>query len=82
MKPWPESGSKAQVCHMNGGDFFESEKSTTMDRACTVNIEFTGKDGQGKTLKKGIELQDGEVIDASVMNVNSLRKFYLPMRTK
>ena len=29
MQAWPESGSKSQVTHMDGGDFFESEKSTT-----------------------------------------------------
>ncbi len=36
MKPWPESGSKARVAHMEGKDFFESEKSTTIEKATEV----------------------------------------------
>ncbi|MEN8165672.1 MAG: NADP-dependent isocitrate dehydrogenase, partial [Acidobacteriota bacterium] len=76
MKPWPESGSKARVAHMSGGDFFESEKSTTMDTATTVRIEFAGSDGSTSVLKDGLSLQPGEVIDSSVMNVAALREFF------
>ena len=76
MKPWPESGSKSRVAHMRGGDFFESETSTTLDAATEAKIEFVAADGSTKVLKKGLALQTGEVIDASVMNVAALRKFY------
>jgi isocitrate dehydrogenase len=76
MKPWPSEGSKARVAHMNTGDFYESEKSATIARACTVNIEFKGRDGHSKVLKKGMPLLEGEVIDAAVMHVAELRKFY------
>jgi isocitrate dehydrogenase len=76
MKPWPESGSKARVTHMSSGDYFESENSTTMEKADEVKIEFVGNDGQVTLLKDKLELQQGEVIDTAVMNVVALRKFF------
>ena len=76
MKPWPESGSKARVAHMESGDFYGSERSRTMTKADRVRIEFVGADGATTVLKKDLALVPGEVIDAAVMNVASLRKFY------
>ena len=79
MQDWPESGSKSQVTHMHGGDFFESEKSTTIQNACEVQIEFVGQDGTDSNvmvLKDKLSLLEGEVIDTSVMSVKALRKFY------
>ena len=40
MKPWPEAGSKARVAHMQGDDFFGSERSTTLASPTTARIEF------------------------------------------
>lgn len=76
MKPWPESGSKTMVAHMDEKDFFGSETSTTLDKACNVKIEFVGEDGSSAVLKEKLALQEGEVIDTSVMNVAALREFY------
>ena len=76
MKPWPESGSKARVAHMSSGDFFESEKSTTMDEATDVSIEFVAGDGTATVLKEKVVLRVGEVVDTAVMNVAALREFY------
>ncbi len=76
MQDWPKSGSKAAVSHMDGGDFFESEKSTTMAKAGDVRIEFVGNDGKSTVLKDKLSLLEGEVIDTSVMNVKALRKFF------
>ena len=76
MKPWPESGSKTRVAHMNQKDFYGSEKSTTLDKEDIVKIEYVGKDGKSETLKENLKLQKGEVIDTAVMNVKELRKFY------
>lgn len=76
MKPWPESGSKARVSHMEENDFYGSEKSATMNEACDVRIEFEGAEGSSEILKDKLSLLEGEVIDAAVMNVASLRKFY------
>ncbi|OQX96035.1 isocitrate dehydrogenase (NADP(+)) [candidate division KSB1 bacterium 4572_119] len=76
MRDWPESGSKARVAHMNEKDFYESETSTTMEKACDVKIEFVDEAGNGTVLKEKISLLEGEVIDTAVMNVAALRKFY------
>ncbi len=76
MKPWPESGSKAAVSYMSAGDFYESETSTTMTKACDAKIEFVGKDGKAQVLKDKLALLEGEVVDTAVMNVAALRKFY------
>ena len=76
MRDWPKSGSKARVVHMDGGDFFESENSTTVQKACNVKIEFVAADGKLTVLKDRFPLLPGEVIDTAVMNVAALRKFY------
>jgi isocitrate dehydrogenase len=68
--------SKARVGHMNGGDFYGSESSTTVSGATNARIEFVGADGSVKVLKEKTPLLPGEVIDASVMNVQALRQFY------
>ena len=76
MRDWPTSGSRARVSHMSDKDFYASEKSTTMDRACDVRIEFVAADGKATVLKQKLSLLPGEVIDAAVMNVAALRRFY------
>jgi len=76
MQPWPKSGSKAAVTHMEGKDFYASEISATMEEACKVKIEFVGGEESTTILKEGIELLAGEIIDASTMNVTALRKFF------
>jgi isocitrate dehydrogenase len=76
MKPWPESGSKARVAHMQDKDFFSSEKSTTMGEATEVRIEFVAGNGTTTLLKPSVALQEGEVVDTAVMNVAALREFY------
>ncbi len=68
--------SKSEVVHMAGGDFYGSEKSTTMKRATEIRYEFVGADGAAKVLKKKLALQEGEVLDCSTMNVRALKKFF------
>ncbi|RLE27979.1 MAG: NADP-dependent isocitrate dehydrogenase [Acidobacteria bacterium] len=76
MKPWPESGSKARVAHMDDKDFFANETSTTLDGPTEAKIEFVGGDGTTTVLKQGLKLQEAEVIDSTAMNVAALREFY------
>lgn len=76
MQPWPQSGSKSRVAHMNDKDFFSSEQSVTIEKATDVKIEFVGKDSEIKVLKSKVSLIEGEVIDTAVMNVAALRQFY------
>jgi len=75
MGAWT-ADSKSHVAHMTAGDFYGSEKSVTMPKAANVRIEFVAADGKTSVLKKKLALQEGEVVDATVMNVRALRKFY------
>ena len=44
MGAWSKD-SKTHVSHMDGGDFYGSEKSTVVEKATSVKIEWFGKDG-------------------------------------
>jgi len=68
--------SKSHVAHMTGSDFYGSEKSVTVKKATSLRIEFVGADGKTTVLKQKLDLLDGEVIDATAMNVRALRTFY------
>ncbi|BDD09552.1 isocitrate dehydrogenase, NADP-dependent [Fulvitalea axinellae] len=74
MGAW-SADSKSNVASMPEGDFYGSEKSLTLDNATTFRIEFVGEDGSVKTLKGENPLQAGEVIDASVMSMATLKAF-------
>ena len=67
--------SKSHVASMSAHDFYGSEKSTTIEEATEVSIEFHGADGSSKTLKAPFPLQAGEIIDAAAMNRNALNSF-------
>lgn len=67
---------RTHVAHMDKGDFFSSEKSTTMKDATDVIIEHVAPDGTVTVLKESTELQAGEVIDASTMDAEELCAFY------
>ena len=75
MKEWPID-SQSRVAHMIDGDFYGSEKSITVNKACDVRFEFVADDGRIVKLKEKTVLLAGEVIDAAVMNVRALRSFY------
>jgi isocitrate dehydrogenase len=75
MGAWA-SDSKTHVASMAEGDFFGNEKSTTVDSATTVRIEFEGKNGNTSVLKEKVSLLAGEIIDATVMNTAALKAFY------
>lgn len=68
--------SRTHVATMNGGDFRSSERSMTLSKACSVKIEFTDKYGNKTIKQQGLELLEGEVIDAMFMSKNALRDFY------
>ena len=67
--------SKSHVSHMTADDFYGHEKSTVIPKATEYRIEFVGADGKPTVLKKNAPLKDGEIIDATYMNVRALRKF-------
>jgi len=74
MGEWT-ADSKSHVSSMTTGDFYGSEVSTTIAAACAADIVFTAEDGATKTLKSGIALQAGEVIDASSISMSALKSF-------
>lgn len=74
MGAW-SADSKTHVAHMNGGDFYGSEKSVTIAEPTIAKIEFIGADGSNKVLKEKTPLLAGEIIDASVMSKNVLTAF-------
>jgi len=75
MQDWPEV-SQCRVAHMDVGDFYETEKSVTMDKADTASIQFVDAAGNATVLKEGLALLEGEILDSSVMKVAALREFY------
>jgi isocitrate dehydrogenase len=75
MGAW-SADSKSHVATMSEGDFRSTELSVTVPEATTVRIEHVASDGAVTTLKDGLELLAGEIIDGSVMRVAALERFY------
>lgn len=74
MGAW-SSDSKTHVASMDGGDFYGSEKSVTVNNDNDVKIEFTDKSGNATVLKASTPLIAGEIIDSSVMSMKNLKSF-------
>lgn len=74
MGEW-DANSKSHVASMSKGDFYGSERSKTMDKASKVRIQFQSTSGETVTLREGLALQEGEVIDSSVMDMGELKTF-------
>ena len=74
MGAW-SADSKTHVAHMDGGDFYGSEKSATVAQATSVKIEWTGTDGKSTVLKDKTAISAGEIIDAAVMSRKALAAF-------
>jgi isocitrate dehydrogenase len=75
MGPWSPD-SKSHIAHMSSGDYFGSEIATTVDKATNVRIELVEAGGKTTVLKAKTALEAGEIIDAAVMSVKALRKFF------
>jgi len=74
MGKW-EKNSKTHVASMSSGDFANNEQSITLENATSINIQHLNKLGKKTILKKNINLLKDEIIDASVMSVESLSSF-------
>jgi len=74
MGKW-SSDSKSHVSHMDAGDFFGSEQSTTLANAGTLTIEFVGADGSSTVLKDKVAVTAGEIVDAAVLSKRALASF-------
>ena len=73
-RPWPED-SRTHVAAMTEGDFRHNEVSVTLKQATTVRIEHHANDGTVRTLKQGLSLEAGEVLDTSFMSREALLAF-------
>lgn len=74
MGAW-SADSQSHVAHMTSGDFYGSEKSTTIAADGSVRIELVAADGSNHILKEKIAVIQGEVLDAAVMNKKALCNF-------
>ena len=74
MGQWSKA-SRTHADYMEGGDFFSSEQSVTMEKDTKVRIEFICGDGN-ISVKKELSLQKGEVLDGMFMSAKALRNFF------
>ena len=73
MGAW-SSTSKTHVASMSSGDFRSNEKSVTLNDGRKVDI-ILRTNSQENVLKAGLVLQEGEIIDATVLSKNALVSF-------
>ena len=74
MGTWSKD-SKTAVAHMEEGDFYGTETSTTVEGSNKYRIVFYNSEGKEEVLKDFAALTAGEIIDSSVMSLNALKKF-------
>ncbi len=74
MGPWSKD-SATHVAHMDDGDFYGSEKSTTLEKAGNLKITLHGADGSQHVLKESLPVLEGEIVDAAVMSRKGLARF-------
>ena len=76
MGAWSKD-SKTHVATMAEGDFAHNEKSVTVSNATDVRIVHTDSENITTVLKSNIPILNGEIIDATVMNLNALKSFLI-----
>jgi isocitrate dehydrogenase len=74
MGKW-STESKSHVAHMDGGDFYGSEKSATLATAGSLKIELHQADGTTVVLKDKTAVKAGEIVDTAVMSRSALAAF-------
>ena len=74
MGAWT-SDSMSHVSHMTQGDFCANEKSTTIETAGNLRVEFVGTNGEIEILKEAIPVLEKEVIDTTVLSKRALISF-------
>jgi isocitrate dehydrogenase len=74
MGAWSRD-SQTHVSTMSDGDFRSTEQSVTMESGDTLRIEHVRDDGTITVLKDGMEVLEGEIVDAAVMRRAALDAF-------
>lgn len=67
--------SKTHVASMSCGDFYETEKSITLNDNDSFQIEWVKESGETVVLRKQAPLLKGEILDAAVLRREELEKF-------
>lgn len=76
MGIWSKA-SRTHVAHMESGDFYESEQSTSMTADADLKITVTtANGGENIVLKESVPVNEDEVIDASFMSIKALKDFF------
>jgi isocitrate dehydrogenase len=74
MGDW-STDSRSHVATMSDGDFRATEQSVTVSQKGEVRIELVTEDGSTETLKDGLPVLEGEVLDGAVMRREALLDF-------
>jgi len=74
MGAWAKD-SKTHVAHMQDGDFYSSEQSTTLASDDDFKIVLE-TNGEQRVLKDSVKVIAGEVVDAAVMRAAELQAFF------
>ncbi|MGB2128099.1 MAG: NADP-dependent isocitrate dehydrogenase [Flavicella sp.] len=74
MGTWT-TDSKSHVASMQDGDFYGSEKSTTIAKAGNLKIELVADNGSTTVLKETTPVLEGEIFDTAVMNLQKLKEY-------
>lgn len=74
MGAW-SADSKTHVATMSSGDFKANEKSATFAKPTTVTIQLVDEAGNTTVLKDGLEILEGEVLDATYLSKKALISF-------
>lgn len=67
--------SKTNVATMGANDFATNEKSHTFAAADTLTVRHTAADGTVTDLKTGLQVEAGEILDATYMSAAALDTF-------
>ena len=74
MGEW-SADSRTTIATMGADDFRSNEQSVVVDGEGTLSIRHVATDGTVTTLKEGIPVTAGEVVDSTVMRVAALEQF-------
>ena len=68
-------GSQTRVATMGHDDFFSNEKSIVLTADDTLSIRHVAADGTETVLKSGLNVLEGEIVDATFMSAAALDAF-------
>ncbi|MDQ1123061.1 NADP-dependent isocitrate dehydrogenase [Microbacterium trichothecenolyticum] len=68
-------GSKTRVATMGHDDFFSNEKSVVIADDDVLTIQHVAADGTTTTLKEGLKVLQGEIVDATFLSAAALDAF-------